>query len=287
MRGYVRRFAKHIFAMAVCGCFAGTLASRVAARANEDRVVRDADRALMEALGKTAKASVDDFLDAEFTWIDASGKDLTRAQVLESLPGPSNADVEGQERTYGHTAIVRANRGKMQVLRVWVKREAGWRVLLYQEVKQVEKSEPPVGGEAGVEDCENPCKSIPFQPETPSEREAIASWQGVMHAMADSDAEAYAPLIAEEFTATDTHHDAPYSKAERLAQIQKQKRAGTKSAPPAMISARMFDFGETVMMIAREQRPKAKAYLNTRMWVRRDGRWQMLFSFNTRIASAS
>jgi hypothetical protein len=45
----------------------------------------------------------------------------------------------------------------------------------------------------------------------------------------------------------------------------------------------MFDLGQTVMMIAREQRPGAKAYFNTRMWVHRDGRWQMLFSFNTRI----
>jgi hypothetical protein len=53
--------------------------------------------------------------------------------------------------------------------------------------------------------------------------------------------------------------------------------------PPALISAHMFDFGETVMMIAKEQRPNAKAYYNTRTWVQRDGRWQMLFSFNTRI----
>jgi hypothetical protein len=104
-----------------------------------------------------------------------------------------------------------------------------------------------------------------------------------MRAMANNDVEAYAPLIADEFTATDTHHDRSYTKPDRLAQIKKQKQAGTQSAPPALISASMFDFGETVMMIAREQRANAKAYFNTRMWVQRDGRWQMLFSFNTRI----
>jgi len=38
-----------------------------------------------------------------------------------------------------------------------------------------------------------------------------------------------------------------------------------------------------VMMVAHEQRPGAKAYFNTRMWVKRDGRWQMLFSLNTQI----
>ena len=36
-------------------------------------------------------------------------------------------------------------------------------------------------------------------------------------------------------------------------------------------------------LIAREQRPNTKAYFNTRMWVKRDGRWQMLFNLNTRI----
>jgi len=35
---------------------------------------------------------------------------------------------------------------------------------------------------------------------------------GVMRAMAESDADAYAPLIADEFTATDTFHDRPYTK---------------------------------------------------------------------------
>ena len=104
-----------------------------------------------------------------------------------------------------------------------------------------------------------------------------------MEAMAENDADAYAPLIADEFTATDTHHDRPYSKADRLAQIAKQKLRGSHSSPPELLSTEMFDLGETVLMVAKEQRPGAKTYFNTRMWVKRDARWQMLFSFNTRI----
>jgi hypothetical protein len=48
----------------------------------------------------------------------------------------------------------------------------------------------------------------------------------------------------------------------------------------------MFDFGDTEMKVGREQRPGAKCYFNfnTRTWIKRDARWQMLFSFNTRIA---
>jgi hypothetical protein len=268
----------------VCGGIAAAPPRPIAA-AGEDQAVLQADRDLLQAISRADKTSLGSLLDADFTWIDSAGKSWSRAQVLESLPTPANGDVEAQERTYGRAAIVRANRGRVQVMRVWAKRPAGWQAVLYQEVTLMGQPQASAAaGGAGSTECENPCKTIPFQPETKGEKEAIASWQGVMRAMANSDADAYAPLIAEEFTATDTHHDVPYSKADRIAQIKKQKQTGERSAPPPpLVSARMFDFGDTMMMIAREQRQNAKPYFNTRMWVKRDGRWQLLFSFNTRI----
>lgn len=258
-------------------------APSAAGQATGDSSLLKSDQSLAHAFAGANKAELDLLLDLSFTWINSHGERLTRAEVLKSFPGVENSDVAPQLRFYGNAAVVRADRGQLHVLRVWTKRTDGWRAVLYQEVLQVEKSEPPPAADSNSADCENPCKSIPFEPETQSEKEAIASWQGVMRAMAANDADAYAPLIADEFTATDTHHDRPYIKADRLAQIRKQKLAGARSIPPALLSAQMFDFDETVMMIAREQRPNSKAYFNTRMWVRRDGRWQMLFSFNTRI----
>jgi hypothetical protein len=55
--------------------------------------------------------------------------------------------------------------------------------------------------------------------------------------------------------------------------------SGTRCSPSELLSAEMFDFGDTVMMVVREQRPGAKSYFNTRLWVKRDARWQMRFSF--------
>jgi len=258
--------------------------NRFAATHADDQAVLQADQALLLAMGRRDKTALDRLLDPEFTWIDSEGKSQTRAEVLQNLPRPANSDVAAQERTYGQSAVVRANRGRVQVMRIWAQRAGGWQAVLYQEVTLSGPTQSPaVAGRSGASDCENPCKTIPFQPETKNEKEAIASWQGVMAAMANNDAEAYAPLIADEFTATDTHHDAAFTKADRIAQIQKQKQSGEQSAPSPMVSAHMLDFGETVLMIAREQRTNAKPYLNTRMWVKRDGRWQMLFSFNTRI----
>jgi len=270
----------HAIGIGLCAVAAFLTGAAVAA--DDEQVVLQSDQALGRAIGSGERGGADRLLDADFTWVASEGKLQTRAQVLENLPGVANAEIEAQARVYGRSAIVRANRGRVQVLRIWVKRPSGWRAFLYQEVTLAVKPEPAASGtESGG--CENPCKTIPFQPETEAEKEAIRSWQGVMAAMAENDAEAYAPLIADEFTATDTPHDRAFTKVDRIAQINKQKQNGTRSVPPALISARMFDFGETVMMIAKEQRPNAKAYYNTRMWVQRDGRWQMLFSFNTRI----
>ena len=250
-------------------------------RAADSSPLLQIDKAFVQVmLHKDAPAAAT-LLSPDFTWIDAVGKRLAREQVLKTLPPVANSDVEARVRVYGKTAVVWANRGKMNVLRVWMNRGDAWRILLYQELKQVEQSEPPAA-RTSVE-CVNPCKTIPFEPKTANEKEAISSWQGVMRAMAESDAEAYSPLIADEFTATDTFHERPFTKEDRLAQINKQKTTGRHAAPQELLGAEMFDFDETVMMIAHEQRPGAKSYFNTRMWVKRDARWQMLFSFNTQI----
>jgi hypothetical protein len=264
----------------------GPVAPAPYARAPFAAVLADAsaipsDHTFLEALAKKDKDAAARLVHGDFSWIDSRGNRLTRSEFLASLPAAANAEVVAEQRVYGRAAVIRADRGKMHVLRVWVKGPTGWQLFLHQELEQVEISEP-AGGVASTE-CDNPCKTIPFQPQTQSEKEAVASWQGVMSAMASNDAQTYAPLIAEEFTATDTFHDRPYTKTDRLAQIETQKTSGARSAPPELRDAEMFDFGETVMMIAHEQRKGAKAYFNTRMWVKRDARWQMLFSFNTRI----
>ena len=64
---------------------------------------------------------------------------------MENIPAIANSDAEAQIHSYGDAVVVRADRGSMKVLRIWVKRATGWRAGLYQEVLQVEKSEPAGG----------------------------------------------------------------------------------------------------------------------------------------------
>ena len=53
-----------------------------------------------------------------------------------------------------------------------------------------------------------------------------------------------------------------------------------------MVSAQVFDLGDAVLIAAHEQPPTNKTNLNTRLMIKRDGRWVMLFSFNTRIEAS-
>ncbi len=169
--------APTLLLLAFCLAFAGTAAASGA------DILLQTDRTLIEAFQQKQEAAAEALLSPNLAWIDSAGRRFTRADALKTFPMIANADVKPSARIYGDSAVLFANQGKMNVLRVWSKSPQGWKLLLYQEVQQVEKSEPansPLLGE-----CVNPCKEIPFSPATASEKAAIASWQGVMKAMAE------------------------------------------------------------------------------------------------------
>src|ERR1700730_2478577 len=130
-----------------CAGFVGASTGKILAGPDENQSVLEADQALIQLLGKGSNASLQDhlglaeLLDEDFIWIDSNGKSRKTAQILNNVRTPANSDVEVQERSYGRSALVRANRGNVQVLRVWAKRAQAWRVVLYQEVTLVAKSD--------------------------------------------------------------------------------------------------------------------------------------------------
>jgi hypothetical protein len=280
----VRQFAVYLF----CGCFLLPLCFGQTRAAEGDPAVLQADHQFIQSAAKADSAALGKLLDADFTWTDAEGKTSTLAQVLHSVPKPALGDEGGidlTERSYGQVGAVTASRGKIHVLRLWVQRPDGWRLLVYHEVKQLDEPSSVKG--TGVNGCENPCKQVPFKPANAEEAAIIASWQALETGVTAHDSAAWAPHIAEEFVQISSNSDHPISKSGRMETLDKQKISGVGSAPSPLVSAKMFDFGDAVIMTCLHQPHTGKPVHVSRLWIKRDGQWVMVISFQTTIEAGA
>jgi hypothetical protein len=285
MRAQTVRFLAGSFLLAAALLF---VSSRKVAAAEGDAAVMQSDRAFVQAAAKGDAGALGKMLDAEFTWTDAEGKTLTAEEVLRAVPKDALGDERGaevSERTYGQVGAVQASRGKIHTLRMWVQRPDGWRLLVYHEVKQLEQ--PPTSAGSGVKECENPCKTVPFKPANGAEQAIIASWQALETGVTAHDAEAWAPHVADEFVQISSNSDHPISKAGRIETLNKQKASGVGSAPAPLVSAKMFDFADAVIMTCLHQPYSGKPIHVSRLWIKRDGKWIMSTSYQTTIQAGT
>jgi hypothetical protein len=271
-------------ALAIVLCGFSFLLPTLHLAAAEEQSIAQADREFVAAATRGDHAALGKILDAEFTWTDADGNTQSRAEVLGSSLHPvlgteSNAKVE--RRHYGAVEAIMAGRDKLSVLRIWVKRPVGWRLLVYHEV---ELGRTPGG--PGGKDCENPCRFVPYKPRNEAEAAIIASWQALETGVTNHDSAAWAPHIADEFAMLSSTNDHPLTKADRIATLDLQKQTGRNSAPSPLVSAQMFDFGDAVIMTCLHQPYAGKAVHVSRVWIKRDGKWVMAISYQTTIQSS-
>jgi hypothetical protein len=208
------------------------------------------------------------------------------------MPKPlvgDEGDVKVLERAYGQVGEIAVDSGRSHVLRLWVKRRAGWRALHFNEIvqpaSQATSGDVAVPSEAGVvTPCVNPCKSVPFQATSPSAQAAMTALQELDTGSANRDMDLWASRVLEECLIVDSAGTKPITKAERMAKTMQQKQTGadTNEAPP-LLWAQLYDFGDTVVMLALHQPYKAKPYYATRLWVKQDGRFQLAASYHTTI----
>ena len=256
--------------------------------AAEETSVLQADREFVQAAAKGDSAAVAKLLDAGFTWTDAEGKTFSRAEVLPALPQPALGDearAHQERQTRSQVEAIMADRDKVHVLRLWVKRGSSWRLLVYHEVA-LGRQEASAHG-SGVTDCENPCKTIPYSPKNEAEQAIMASWQALETGVTNHDAAAWAPHIAEEFAMLSSANDHPLTKADRIATLNLQKQTGRGTAPAPLVSAEMFDFGDSAIMTCLHQPYTGKPVHVSRLWIKRDGKWVMSISFQTTVQAAS
>ena len=198
----------------------------------EQASVLQTDHEFVQGAAKGDSAAVAKLLETDFTWTDAEGKTLSRADVLSAIPKPSLGDETGAHQvrqTRSQVEAIMADRDKIHVLRLWVKRGSAWRLLVYHEVALGRQEGSPHS--SGVTDCENPCQTIPYKPKNEAEQEIIASWQALETGVTNHDAAAWAPHIADEFAMLSSANDHPLTKSDRIATLNLQKQGGRGSAP--------------------------------------------------------
>ena len=246
------------------------------------------DHAFVQAAATRDSGAVAKFLDADFMWTNAEGNTLARADVVASVPAPVMGDESGaktEQRDYGQIFAIMSEKEKNHVLRVWAKRGANWRLLVYHEVAQAQEAAPSKG--TGVKDCENPCKTVPYEPKNEAEHGVIASWQALETGVTNHDASAWSPHVDEDFVTVSSSSDHPVFKADRIATLDLQKQTGYGAAPAPLVSAQMFDFPNTVVMACLHQPYKGKPIRVSRVWIKRDGKWLMTISFQTTIQAGA
>jgi hypothetical protein len=282
----VERFLRIALIVGLLSGGAAVMLGRTVVAADDAQELLQADRAFEQAFDKADKAAARKLLDMAFTWTDATGKISTRALVLQNLgsaAGPKPAirgeGAQSKEYTYGAVGVVQVNDGKMHVLRVWVKRPVGWQALVYQEVKSLDAPPSRTPGAGAV--CENPCKSVPYHPKTPGEKDAVASYEALETAAVAHSAADWSAHVADEFAAVSSNSDQQLDKPGRMAGLEKEKMGGV--APTPLVSARMFDFGDAVVMTSRHKPDHGNPLHITRVWIKRDGKWVETLSYQTAI----
>jgi hypothetical protein len=254
------------------------------AAAGDEQAILQADHEFVRAIAKDDKAALGKLLDDDFTWTDAAGKTQTRADILKTLPKPglsADAGASIKQLTYGQVGAVMADHERLHVLHLWVKRPAGWRAIVYHEVAQTDQPGSRTG--TGVKDCENPCKTLPYRPRNEAEQGIVASWQALEIGVTTHDSAAWSPHIADEFVMVSSSNDHPLTKSDRIATLDLQKQTGVPSAPAPLVSAQMFDFGDSVVMTCLHQPYTGKRIHVSRVWIKRNGNWVMAISYQTAI----
>jgi len=244
-----------------------------------DHDLLDADRAFVRAFTKGDAVAVAGMLDDDMNMVDIHGRVLHKPQLKQKLPTSPLGDEAGLEPSafqYSDVAHVSVARDKVFILRIWVKRAAGWRLMIWHEVSQ---NFPPAPHGTPKKEWDNPCYKLPYEPKTQDERDCLKSWQELEIAVMHHEPEIWAAHCADEFMVAGAARR--HSKADRLAVLEEQKRTGVNSAPAPLLAARMFGFSEAMIMSCEHQPFHGKQNRVSRVFVKRGGQWLMAVSFQT------
>jgi hypothetical protein len=267
----------------------------------EDQAVLAVDTALADAMRDGDKSAVRKLLTLEFTYTDEDGRLHERKPFLADLKGLApEAATDVDVKIYGLVGTVTGKRksalgNDVFYLDIWVKEKRSWRALAMQDVAVAPPGAPVSGSDAveaaklrselaKISECRNPCETIPYRVRSPAEQDVVNVFQAIAKATFAHDAEAYAKHFAAEFV----HYESgfpPVSKSQGVARIEAEKAHSSPSILSAIQSMRLWVYGDGAAMISTNGAPDESEPLMrvARIWVKRNGQWQMAISALTYV----
>ena len=273
--------AKAIAVAVIIACLAIVFGAFPLAAANGQRAL-EADHAFVNAAAKADTSILAKLLDADFSWTEVDGRVLTRAEVLRHVPKlliPDQRSARLVENDYGRVEMVQVHSGRNNVLRVWVRRPDGWRLVVYQEVRL--RNTPPKITPSTGKTCENPCKTLPYKPKNEDERAVAKAFMALQTATMLHDTTTWAKYVAHEFTGASSNSNILITKRSRIAGLKRSKMAGY--APMPVVTMHVYDLGDVAVLVTYHQPVNSGPVHITRVWVKRNGHWLEAASYMTRV----
>jgi uncharacterized protein DUF4440 len=291
----MRRFFSHALATGILfGVVLILLSNRPLAAANDTPTFRQADHSFAEALANGDKKAVAALLDERFQWVEANGRIHTKAQVLDDL-AQFAADNEGalDVRTVdllGQVERVLGIHHNQRFAHIWVKNPAGWQAFVYLNIpipaERPENMAPPNPPTEADKVCENPCKTLPYKPDSAVQEGAMTAWFRLKNDEWHPNPEDWAAHADEYHETLTPRSDIPkLQHVQELAEERKLYGDNGGSGGSSVLSMRMFDFGNVVIMEAfqgRNASAKPTSW-NLRLFLNRGDGWKIVLSAQTNI----
>jgi hypothetical protein len=278
--------------MALAACAIASRPLSAPAQTAPPATAAQAEQALLAAARKGDTAAAGALLDAEFEWTTPVGVNHKRAETLANLPAlvtGTRAETAVRSYRYDHMIVLTGQRPASRFMRIWVQRPAEWRLFAMIDTPIVTGTAPPFSVPTAdrAPDCDNPCRTIPFNPATPAQREMLDTFKRLKMDEWHPNPDDWAPYVLDDVYYVTSA--AALSKADRVNRLAQQKRTGAASLPgDPVLFMRIVEFGESAVMFARHAPYLGgRPYYSIRVWAYRDGKWRFANSGQTTIESAA
>jgi|SRR5579862_398893 len=260
----------------------------------DEAAILSADESLSAAMNAGDKSVARRLLSLQFTFVNEDGKVFERKEFLNGLKDlAAIVAPDLKVKIYGRIAMVTGHRRSAHgndvfFLDIWAKQKGAWRALVSQDAELAASAAPaaappPATGETPY-DCRNPCQTIPYRVRSAAEQDVVNSFQAIEKAAVGHDADGWSKHIADEFVLYGSHR-VPIPKSARIAAIERQKQNNVTIRVGEVETMRLSVYEDGAAMTATHVLPdnSRPPYRATRVWVKRNGQWQMAVSVQTDI----